>query len=525
MKKIILLGEDARNGMLEGINKSVDAIKTTLGPKGRNSALESGYSTIITNDGATIANSIILEDNLENMGVNLIKEVTNKTNSIGGDGTTTSAVLTQALIKEGIKNITAGANSMQVRKGIALATERAVVELDKLSSPVSGKEDMIKIATISSNDSYLGTLIAEAIDKVGVNGAVAVDESRSIDTILEMVEGMSFDKGYISPYMVTDPEKMYAELNNPYILVTDKTISSYTDIVPVLEAVMKTGRKLFIIAENVDAEALATIVVNKIKGNFVCVAVQAPGYGEEKKSLLEDIAVLTNATLISDDFGTSLENVTLEHFGCCEKVKVTQDSTTIIGGFGKEEDLNERRAMLSKRIEEEKDNRIKERLKERLSKLSWGVAVIKVGGATDVEVNEKKLRAEDAINATKSAVEEGIVPGGGVAYINILDKVKEVTSNILDEQVGINIVLKALEAPLMQISYNAGVEGAVVIDRVKNSEKFYGYDALNDSYVNMLKAGIIDPTKVTKAALVNSSSVASTFLTTESVIVSVEEKK
>lgn len=525
MNKKVILGQEAREGMLKGLNKVADAVKITLGPKGRNSALDTDYSTVVTNDGATIANSILLGDNLENMGAKLIRQAANKTNSICGDGTTTSTILTQSIVKEGIKNITAGANPILVRNGINKAVELAIKEIDKISKPIEGKKDMMKVAAISANDEFIGKIIGEAIDKVGVNGAVSVEDSKSMETYLEMVEGMSFDKGYISPYMITNSQRMSSELNNPFVLITDKVISSYEDILPVLELTMQSGKQLFIIAEDVEGEALATIVYNKTQGRVTTVAVKAPHDGEEKKSILEDMAILTGATLVSDEIGLSLKDVELDHLGMCEKVKVTQEKTIIIGGLGSEENLNERRKMLEEAIKEEKDNDKKDKIKERLSKLSWGVAVIRVGDTTDVAMNEKRLRIEDALNSTRAAVEEGIVAGGGTTYCYIINKVAKLKSKSRDEQVGIDIILSALEAPLRQIATNSGVEGSIVIDKVKKSKRNVGYDALNDKFVDMLKAGVIDPTKVSKSALINAASVASSFLTTESVVVKENTKK
>ena len=526
MAKMIEFGEEARRAMQSGVDKLANTVKVTLGPKGRNVILDKKFgSPLITNDGVSIAREIELEDPYENMGAQLVKEVATKTNDVAGDGTTTATLLAQAIIREGLKNVTAGANPILIRNGIRKAVDVAVEEIKNISKPVAGKEDIARVAAISAADEEIGTLISEAMEKVGNEGVITVEESKSMGTELDVVEGMQFDRGYVSPYMATDTEKMEALLDNPLILITDKKISNIQEILPILEQIVQNGRKLLIIAEDVEGEAMATLVVNKLRGTFNCVAVKAPGFGDRRKEMLQDIAILTGGEVISEELGRDLKEVTLDMLGQAESVKVTKENTTIVNGKGEKSLIKERINQIKTQIEETSSEFDKEKLQERLAKLSGGVAVIKVGAATETELKERKLRIEDALAATKAAVEEGIVPGGGTAYVNAINKVAELTSEVDDTQVGINIIVKALEEPMRQIAINAGLEGSVIIEKVKYSEAGIGYDALNDKYVNMLQAGIVDPTKVTRSALQNAASVASTFLTTEAAVVDIPQKE
>ena len=526
MAKMIEFGEEARRAMQSGVDKLANTVKVTLGPKGRNVILDKKFgSPLITNDGVSIAREIELEDPYENMGAQLVKEVATKTNDVAGDGTTTATLLAQAIIREGLKNVTAGANPILIRSGIRKAVDVAVEEIKNISKPVAGKEDIARVAAISAADEEIGTLISDAMEKVGNEGVITVEESKSMGTELDVVEGMQFDRGYVSPYMATDTEKMEALLDNPLILITDKKITNIQEILPILEQIVQNGRKLLIIAEDVEGEAMATLVVNKLRGTFNCVSVKAPGFGDRRKEMLQDIAVLTGGEVISEELGRDLKEVTLDMLGQAESVKVTKENTTIVNGKGEKSLIKERINQIKTQIEETSSEFDKEKLQERLAKLSGGVAVIKVGAATETELKERKLRIEDALAATKAAVEEGIVPGGGTAYVNAINKVAELTSEVDDTQVGINIIVKALEEPMRQIAINAGLEGSVIIEKVKYSEAGIGYDALNDKYVNMLQAGIVDPTKVTRSALQNAASVASTFLTTEAAVVDIPQKE
>ena len=526
MAKMIQFGEEARRAMQSGVDKLANTVKVTLGPKGRNVILDKKFgSPLITNDGVSIAREIELEDPYENMGAQLVKEVATKTNDVAGDGTTTATLLAQAIIREGLKNVTAGANPILIRNGIKKAVDVAVEEIKNISKPVAGKEDIARVAAISAADEEIGTLISEAMEKVGNEGVITVEESKSMGTELDVVEGMQFDRGYVSPYMATDTEKMEALLDNPLILITDKKISNIQEILPILEQIVQNGRKLLIIAEDVEGEAMATLVVNKLRGTFNCVAVKAPGFGDRRKEMLQDIAILTGGEVIFEELGRDLKEVTLDMLGQAESVKVTKENTTIVNGKGEKSLIQERIGQIKVQIEETSSEFDKEKLQERLAKLSGGVAVIKVGAATETELKERKLRIEDALAATKAAVEEGIVPGGGTAYVNVINKVAELTSEVADTQVGINIIVKALEEPMRQIAINAGLEGSVIIEKVKYSEAGIGYDALNDKYVNMLQTGIVDPTKVTRSALQNAASVASTFLTTEAAVADIPQKE
>ena len=526
MAKTILFGEESRRAMQEGVDKLANTVKVTLGPKGRNVILDKKFgSPLITNDGVTIAREIELEDAYENMGAQLDKEVATKTNDVAGDGTTTATLLTQAIMREGLKNVTAGANPMLIRSGIKMAVDKAVEEIKSISKPIEGKEDIARVAAISAADENVGKLIADAMEKVGNEGVITVEESKSMETELDVVEGMQFDRGYVSAYMVTDTEKMEAELDNPYILITDKKITNIQDILPLLEQIVQNGRKLLIIAEDIEGEAMATLVVNKLRGTFTCIAVKAPGFGDRRKEMLQDIAILTGGTVISEELGRDLKETTLEMLGEAESVKVTKESTTVVNGRGNKEEIKNRVHQIRMQIEETTSEFDKEKLQERLAKLAGGVAVIKVGAATETELKERKLRIEDALAATKAAIEEGIVPGGGTAYVNVINKVAELTSDVADVQVGINIIVRALEEPMRQIAHNAGVEGSIIIEKVRNSEQGMGYDALRNEYKNMIKAGIVDPTKVTRSALQNAASVASTFLTTEAAVADIPQKE
>ena len=518
MAKEIKFAEDARAAMLRGVDKLADTVKVTLGPKGRNVVLEKSYgSPLITNDGVTIAKEIELEDHFENMGAKLVSEVASKTNDIAGDGTTTATVLTQAIVREGLKNVTAGANPLGIRRGIELATKAAVEELHSISSIVDSKEAIAQVAAVSSGSEQVGQYIADAMEKVGNDGVITIEESRGIETELEVVEGMQFDRGYLSQYMVTNNDKMEADLENPYILITDKKISNIQDILPLLEQILQQSKPLLIIADDVDGEALPTLVLNKIRGTFNVVAVKAPGFGDRRKAMLEDLAVLTGATVITEDLGLELKDATIDTLGQASKVVVDKDNTTIVEGSGSKEAIDARVQVIRNQIAETTSEFDREKLQERLAKLAGGVAVIKVGAATETELKELKLRIEDALNATRAAVEEGMVSGGGTALVNVLAKVAEVEAEG-DVATGVRIVLRALEEPVRQIAENAGYEGSVIIDRLKNADLGVGFNAANGEWVNMLEAGIVDPTKVTRSALQNAASVAALFLTTEAVV-------
>lgn len=518
MAKEIKFSEDARAKMLAGVDKLADTVKSTIGPKGRNVVLEQSYGTpTITNDGVTIAKAIELEDHFENMGAKLVAEVASKTNDIAGDGTTTATVLTQSIVNEGMKNVTAGANPVGIRRGIELATKAAVDALHKMSHKVESKSDIAQIASISSANEEVGKLIADAMEKVGNDGVITIEESKGIDTSLDVVEGMQFDRGYLSQYMVTDNDKMEADLENPYILVTDKKISNIQEVLPLLQSIVEQGRPLLIIADDVDGEALPTLVLNKIRGTFNVVAVKAPGFGDRRKEMLQDIAVLTGATVITDDLGLQLKDTTLDQLGTAGRVTVTKENTTIVEGAGDKAQIAERVEQLKKQIAETTSEFDKEKLQERLAKLAGGVAVIKVGAATETELKERKYRIEDALNATRAAVEEGFVPGGGTALIDVIDDVATL-SEAGDIQTGINIVKRALEEPVRQIAINAGKEGSVIVEKLKEQKAGIGYNAATDEWVDMIEAGIVDPTKVTRSALQNAASVSALLLTTEAVV-------
>ncbi|MCQ2353904.1 MAG: chaperonin GroEL [Clostridia bacterium] len=526
MAKDIFYGTDARNALLRGVDKLADTVKITLGPKGRNVVLDKKYGApLITNDGVTIAKEIELEDPAENMGAQLVKEVATKTNDAAGDGTTTATLLAQAMIHEGMKNVTAGANPMILRKGMKKAIDRAVECLAENSKPVNGTEDIARVGTISAGDEVIGTLIADAMEKVTADGVITVEESKSAETSSEVVEGMQFDRGYVSPYMATDMEKMEAVLDDCSILITDKKISAVQDILPLLEQIVKMGKKLLIIAEDVDGEALTTIILNKLRGTFTCVAVKAPSFGEKRKEMLRDIAILTGGQVITSDLGLELKDATVNDLGNARQVKVGKENTIIVDGAGDPAAIKDRVAQIRAELEHTTSSYDKEKLQERLAKLAGGVAVIKVGAATEVEMKEKKLRIEDALNATRAAVEEGIVAGGGTAYLNVIADVRKLLSTVEgDEKTGVNLVLKALEAPVRQIAANAGFDGGVVVDKIMSSrKKGWGFDAYNETYVDMMSSGIVDPTKVTRSALQNAASIASTILTTESVVANQKE--
>lgn len=521
MAKQLLFGEDARKALQKGVDTLANTVKITIGPKGRNVVLDKKYGAPqIVNDGVTIAKEIELENPFENMGAQLVKEVATKTNDVAGDGTTTATVLAQAIIHEGLKNVAAGANPMIIKSGIKKAVDAAVESLKGISKPIESKESIAQVATISAADEGIGKLIADAMEKVGKDGVITVEESKTTQTYLSTVDGMQFDRGYLSAYMVTDTEKMVADLDNPYILITDKKISSVQELLPLLEQIVQQGRKLLIIAEDVESEALATLVVNKLRGTFTCVAVKAPGFGDRRKAMLQDIATLTGGTVISEEVGLDLKEATLMQLGRAGRVTVDKENTTIVDGAGSADEINARVAAIKSQIDETTSEYDKEKLQERLAKLAGGVAVINVGAATETEMKEIKLRIEDALNATRAAVEEGIVPGGGVALIKAISSVKALEADASgDEATGIRIIKKALEAPLYQIAVNAGIEGAIVVDKVMNSsDNYFGYDALKGEYVDMVKSGIIDPTKVTRSALQNAASVASMVLTTESLV-------
>lgn len=518
MVKDIKFAEDARSAMLRGVDVLANTVKVTLGPKGRNVVLEKAFgSPLITNDGVTIAKEIELEDHFENMGAKLVAEVASKTNDIAGDGTTTATVLTQAIVREGLKNVTAGANPVGIRRGIELATKAAVEELHRISRPVESKEAIAQVAAISSGSAEVGELIAEAMEKVGNDGVITIEESKGIETELDVVEGMQFDRGYLSQYMVTDNDKMIATLDNPFILITDKKVSNIQEIIPLLEQIVQQGRALLIIADDVDGEALPTLVLNKLRGTFNVVAVKAPGFGDRRKAMLEDIAVLTGAQVITEDLGLELKDATLAQLGTAGKVVVSKDSTTIVEGAGSKELIENRVALIRAQAQDTTSDFDREKLHERLAKLSGGVAVIKVGAATETELKEKKLRIEDALNATRAAVEEGIVSGGGTALVNV-QKVVDTLELEGDLATGAKIVSRSLEEPLRQIAENAGLEGSVIVARLKSEEKGIGYNAATDEWVNMIEAGIVDPTKVTRSALQNAASVSALLLTTEAVV-------
>ena len=527
MSKEILYGEDARKKLLEGVNKLADTVKVTLGPKGRNVVLDRSYGApLITNDGVTIAKEVELEDPFENMGAHIVKEVATKTNDVAGDGTTTATVLAQVMIKEGVKNVAAGGDVLTIKKGMDKATEVAVKKLKEISSPISGKEDIARVASISANNEEIGKLIADAMEKVSKDGVITIEESKTDSTNVNVVEGMQFDKGYVSPYMVTDTDKMEAVMDGPYILITDKKISNIQEILPLLEQLTQQGGKLVIIADDFENEVLSTLILNKLRGVLNVVGVKAPGFGDKRKEMLQDIAVLTGGQVITSDLGEDLKTTTLDMLGKAKQVKCTKDNTIIVGGAGKKNEIDARVSQIRKAIEDAKSNYEKESLQERLAKLTGGVAVIQVGAATEVEMKEKKLRIEDALSATKAAVEEGILPGGGTAYINVIPEVETLLSKVSDdEKLGVKIILKALEEPVKQIARNAGLEGAVILDTVKQSNPGIGFDAAKEEYVDMKKEGIVDPTKVTRSALQNASSVASMILTTESVIADKKEKE
>ena len=526
MAKQIAYGEEARKALMKGIDQLADTVKITLGPKGRNVVLDKKFGApLITNDGVTIAKEIELEDPFENMGAQLVKEVSIKTNDIAGDGTTTATLLAQALIREGMKNVTAGANPMVLKKGIADAVNVAVEAVKKNSKQVSGTDDIARVATVSSQDEFIGKLIAEAMEKVTTDGVITVEESKTAETYSEVVEGMMFDRGYIAPYMVTDTDKMVAELDNPLILITDKKISTTQEILPLLEQIVQMGKKLLIIAEDVEGEALTTLVLNKLRGTFTCVAVKAPGFGDRRKEMLQDIATLTGGTVITSDLGLELKDTTVDQLGTARQVKIEKENTIIVDGSGDKEAIKGRVAQIRQQIETTTSDFDREKLQERLAKLAGGVAVIKVGAATEVEMKEKKLRIEDALAATKAAVEEGIVAGGGIACMNAIPAVAEFVDTLEgDAKTGAKIVLKALEEPLRQIFANAGLEGSVICDNVKKANKVgYGFNALTEEYTDMVSAGIVDPTKVTRSALQNASSVAAMVLTTESLVTDIKE--
>jgi len=527
MAKQIIYDEEARKALEKGVNALADTVKITLGPKGRNVVLDKKFGApTVTNDGITIAKEIELEDPFENMGAQLVKEVATKTNDVAGDGTTTATLLAQAIVREGLRNVTAGANPMLVKRGIEKAVDTAVEELKKISKPIESKEAIAQVASISANDPSIGEMVAEAMDKVGRDGVITIEESKSMLTELEVVEGMQFDRGYISPYMVTDTEKMEAVLEDPYILITDKKLSNVQELLTILEQVVQHGGKLLIIADDVEGEALATLVVNKLRGTFNCVAVKAPGFGDRRKEMLRDIAILTGGEVISDELGFDLKEVKLNQLGRARLVRVDKENTTIVDGAGHPSEIKARIASIRAQIEETTSDFDREKLQERLAKLAGGVAVIKVGAATEVEMKEKKMRMEDALSATRAAVEEGIVPGGGVALINVLpalDKLLAETSG--DEKTGVAIVKRALEEPVRQIATNAGFEGSVIVEKVKNSAPGVGFNVLSEEYVDMIKAGIVDPTKVTRSALQNAASIAAMILTTESLVTDIPEKQ
>ena len=526
MAKEIKYGAEARAALEAGVNKLADTVRVTLGPKGRNVVLDKSYGTpLITNDGVTIAKEIELEDAFENMGAQLVKEVATKTNDVAGDGTTTATVLAQAMINEGMKNLAAGANPIVLRKGMKKASDVAVEEIARMSQPISGKAQMAKVAAISAADESVGEMVADAMEKVSKDGVITIEESKTMKTELDLVEGMQFDRGYVSAYMATDMDKMEAVLDNPYILITDKKISNIQEILPLLEKIVQAGAKLLIIAEDIEGEALTTLIVNKLRGTFQVVGVKAPGYGDRRKEMLQDIAILTGGTVISSDLGYELKDTTIDMLGRAKSVKVQKENTVIVDGCGQKADIEARIGQIKGQLAETTSEFDKEKLQERLAKLAGGVAVIRVGAATETEMKECKLRMEDALNATRAAVEEGIVAGGGTAYIEASKKVAELVASLEgDEKTGAKIIMKALEAPLFHIASNAGLEGAVIINNVREAKDGVGYDAYNEAYVDMIEAGILDPAKVTRSALQNATSVASTLLTTESVVANIKEE-
>ncbi|EOD4656155.1 chaperonin GroEL [Staphylococcus aureus] len=524
MVKQLKFSEDARQAMLRGVDQLANAVKVTIGPKGRNVVLDKEFTApLITNDGVTIAKEIELEDPYENMGAKLVQEVANKTNEIAGDGTTTATVLAQAMIQEGLKNVTSGANPVGLRQGIDKAVKVAVEALHENSQKVENKNEIAQVGAISAADEEIGRYISEAMEKVGNDGVITIEESNGLNTELEVVEGMQFDRGYQSPYMVTDSDKMVAELERPYILVTDKKISSFQDILPLLEQVVQSNRPILIVADEVEGDALTNIVLNRMRGTFTAVAVKAPGFGDRRKAMLEDLAILTGAQVITDDLGLDLKDASIDMLGTASKVEVTKDNTTVVDGDGDENSIDARVSQLKSQIEETESDFDREKLQERLAKLAGGVAVIKVGAASETELKERKLRIEDALNSTRAAVEEGIVAGGGTALVNVYQKVSEIEAEG-DIETGVNIVLKALTAPVRQIAENAGLEGSVIVERLKNAEPGVGFNAATNEWVNMLEAGIVDPTKVTRSALQHAASVAAMFLTTEAVVASISEK-
>lgn len=527
MAKVIKFGEDARKSLLEGVNKLADTVKVTLGPKGRNVVLDKSFGApLITNDGVTIAKEIELEDKFENMGARLVKEVSTKTNDVAGDGTTTATVLAQSMIKEGVRNVAAGSDPMAIKRGIDKAVNTAVEGLKKISSTVNGKEDIARVASISANNEEIGNLIADAMEKVSKDGVITIEESKTSNTELNVVEGMQFDKGYLSPYMATDTEKMEAVLDNPYILITDKKISNIQEILPLLESLMQESGKLLIICDDMEGEALSTLILNKLRGVLNVVAVKAPGFGDKRKAMLEDIAVLTGGEVITSDLGLELKDTTIAQLGKAKQVKVQKENTIIVDGAGDKQQIADRVGQIKAQINETQSDYDKEQLQERLAKIAGGVAVIGVGAATEVEMKDKKLRIEDALSATKAAVEEGIVSGGGTALINVIPKVSKLVDTLENgEKLGAQIVLKALEEPVKQIAVNAGLEPAVIVNKVKESETGIGFDAANEQYVDMKKVGIVDPTKVTRSALQNAASIASMVLTTESLVTDAPEPK
>lgn len=525
LAKEIKFGEEARRALESGVNQLAEAVRVTLGPKGRNVVLDKKFgSPMITNDGVTIAREVELPDPFENMGAQLVKEVATKTNDVAGDGTTTATVLAQALIREGLKNVAAGANPMVIKRGIEKAVAVAVEEVKKIAKPIEEKNAIAQVASISAGDEEIGKLIAEAMEKVGKDGVITVEESKGFVTTLDVVEGMNFDRGYISPYMITDSDKMEATLNEPYILITDKKIGAIADILPVLEKVVQAGKQLLIIAEDVEGEALATLVLNKLRGTFTCVGVKAPGFGDRRKAMLEDLAILTGGQVVSEDVGLKLENATVDMLGRCRQVKVKKEETVIVGGAGDQADIEKRVAQIRTLIEDTTSDFDREKLQERLAKLSGGVAVIEVGAATETELKEKKLRIEDALNATRAAVEEGIVPGGGTAFINIIPALNNIEASG-EVATGVAIVKKALEEPVRQIANNAGLEGSVIVEKVKDQQPGIGFNAATEKWVNMIEAGIVDPAKVTRSALQNAASIAAMLLTTETIVADKPEKE
>ena len=525
MAKQIKYGVEARKALEAGVNQLADTVRVTLGPKGRNVVLDKSFGApLITNDGVTIAKEIELQDPYENMGAQLIKEVASKTNDVAGDGTTTATVLAQAMVNEGMKNLAAGANPIVLRKGMKKATDAAVEAIKKMSKPINGKDQIARVAAISASDDEVGTMVADAMEKVSKDGVITIEESKTMKTQLDLVEGMQFDRGYLSAYMCTDMDKMEANLDDPYVLITDKKISNIQDLLPLLEQVVKMGARLLIIAEDVEGEALTTLIVNKLRGTFNVVAVKAPGYGDRRKEMLQDIAILTGGTVISEELGLDLKDATMEQLGRAKSVKVQKENTIIVDGMGDKDAISARVSQIRKQIEETTSDFDREKLQERLAKLAGGVAVIRVGAATETEMKEAKLRMEDALNATRAAVEEGIIAGGGSAYVHAAEEVKSVVEGLEgDEKTGARIILKALEAPLFHIVANAGLEGSVIVNKVKESSVGHGFDAYKEEYVDMIEAGILDPVKVTRSALQNATSVASTLLTTETVVANIKE--